>query len=77
MSDHAHLFSIGKPTEKAYFSIFFQIFWGLVPGFVSLVLGIVRRVLGFVSWVLGFVFWVSGFVSWQAASGDSQFLPDT
>ena len=34
----------------------FQIFCGLVPGFVSLV-------VGFVSWVSGFVFSLSGIVS--------------
>ena len=50
--------------EKAYFLIFFQIFWGLVPGLVSWVLGIVCWVSGIVFWVLGFVFWVSGFVFW-------------
>ena len=37
-----------KPIEKADWSLFFHIFWGLVPGFVS--------------WVLGIVFWVLGFV---------------
>ena len=45
-----------KTDGKGYFFIFFQICWGLVPGFVSLVLGIV--------WVLGFVFWLLGFVCW-------------
>ena len=56
---------------KMEFSIFFQIFWGLVAGFVSLVHGIVSWVLGLVFcvsglvfWVSGFVFWVSGFVFW-------------
>ena len=53
-----------KPIGKAYFWRFFQIFGGLVPGFVCWVLGIVCWVLGFVCWVLGFVFWVSGFVFW-------------
>ena len=50
--------SIEKPTEKAYVLLFFQIFWGLVPGFVRWVLGIVCWVLGIVFWVLGLVFWV-------------------
>ena len=56
--------SKGKRIEKADFGIFFQIFGGLVPGFVSWVLGIVCWVLGFVFWVSGIVFWVLGFVSW-------------
>ena len=42
----------------------FQIFWGLVPGFVFWVLGIVFWVLGFVFWVSGLLFWVLGFVFW-------------
>ena len=42
----------------------FEIFWGLVPGCVSLVHGLVRWVLGSVVWVLGFIFWVLGFVFW-------------
>ena len=54
----------GILIEKALFGIFFQIFWGLVPGFVGWVLGIVSWVLGIVSWVSGFVCWVSGFVFW-------------
>ena len=54
--------SLWIPIEKTFFCIFFQIFWGLVPGFVSWVLGIVRWVLGIVFWVLGIVFWVLGIV---------------
>ena len=53
------------------FARFFQICWGLVPGFVSWVLGIVSWVLGIVCWVLGIVCWVLeivfrvlGIVSW-------------
>ena len=53
---------VQDPREKQY--IFLQIFWGLVPGFVSGMLGIVFWVSGIVFWVLGIVSWVPGIVSW-------------
>ena len=53
-----------KHIEKVDFLHFFNLFWSMVPGFVSWVLGIVCWVLGSVFWVSGIVFWVSGIVFW-------------